>query len=63
LVGAAVRALALDRLIVSIGRERSNRPAAHGRWLDIWAIREGAEALSWLAIHPDLPDEVESSLF
>jgi hypothetical protein len=56
LVGAAVRALALDRQIVSVGRERSNRPAAHGRWLDRWSVIDRNAALSWLATHPDLPD-------
>jgi len=56
LVGAGVRALALDRLIRSAGRERSRRPPAHGRWLDPWTIRDRAAALAWLSAHPELAD-------
>ncbi len=56
LVGAAVRAQARDSLIVSVGRERSQRPEAHARWLDRWAIRDQSEALDWLADHPELAE-------
>jgi hypothetical protein len=56
LVGAAVRALALDNLIFSTGRERSQRPEAHRRWLDVWALYDRDAALAWMTAHPDLPD-------
>lgn len=56
LVGAAVRALAVERLIYSAGRQRSRRPTAHARWLDVWAVSERGAALDWLTTHPDLPD-------
>ncbi len=56
LVGAAVRALAELRLIDRAGLSRSTRPEAHGRDLPLWAVRDRAAALAWLAAHPELPD-------
>ncbi|HJZ53634.1 MAG TPA: hypothetical protein VKE74_01670 [Gemmataceae bacterium] len=54
IVGSAVRSLAELRLIVSVGRRKSRRGIAHSRKLDLWAIRDGANARHWLATHPDL---------
>jgi hypothetical protein len=56
-VGAAIRALALDRLIVAVGRRRSARPEAHARWVDLWDIRDVAAAEGWLLNNPDYPSE------
>jgi hypothetical protein len=61
--GAAVRLLAEEHLIVSIGRQKSNRPEAHGRKIDIWSVTDRAAALDWLTSHPELPDEPEQLLF
>jgi len=53
-VGAAVRALSADcGLICSTGRQRSRRPEAHARNLDVWAIRDRAAAERWLIEHPE----------
>lgn len=59
LVGAAVRALAEDRIIESIGIEKSTRPAAHARKVERWALRDDDAAIAWLAANPELsePDE------
>lgn len=58
-IGAAVRALACDRLIHSVGRERSRRPAAHARQVDIWAVSDRQAALDWLATHPELAEPAD----
>lgn len=56
-VGAAVRTLAADYvLIVSTGRQRSRRPLAHARNLDVWAVRDRAAAERWLIEHPELTE-------
>lgn len=56
-VGAAVRALSTDgNLTVAVGREKSRRPQAHARGLDVWAVKDTTAALAWLAAHPELPD-------
>jgi hypothetical protein len=54
-VGAAVRALARLHLIHRAGLSRSTRPPAHARDLCVWAITDHADALAWLAAHPELP--------
>jgi hypothetical protein len=56
LVGAAIRSLAVEGVILSAGRTRSARPAAHARWVDLWAASDRDTALAWLASHPPLPD-------
>ena len=56
LIGAAVRALAELQLIHRAGLSRSTRPEAHGRDLPLWAVRDRATALAWLAVHPELTD-------
>ena len=53
LIGAAVRELAIDRLIVVVGRQRSTRPAARGRTVAVWGLACPGDALEWLADHPD----------
>jgi len=50
-------------LIASIGRQKSNRPEAHGRKIDIWSVTDRVAALDWLACHPELPDEPQQFLF
>jgi hypothetical protein len=61
--GAAIRLLAEEQLIVSIGRQKSNRPEAHGRKIDIWQVTDRVAAFDWLACHPELPDEPLQLLF
>jgi hypothetical protein len=56
LVGAAVRSLVVEGIIRSTGRTRSARPAAHARWVDLWAASDRDTALDWLAAHPPIPD-------
>lgn len=58
-VGSAVRGLAEQQLIVSVGRRKSRRPQAHARKLDVWAVGDKAKARHWLATHPEIdpPDE------
>ena len=59
-VGAAVRAQSADDgLIFSTGRQRSRRPEAHARNLDVWAIRDRAAAERWLIEHPEPGPVVE----
>ncbi len=53
LTGVAVRALAADRLIVTVGRQRSTRPAAHGHMIAVWDLACPGDALEWLADHPE----------
>jgi hypothetical protein len=53
LTDVAVRALAVDRLIVTVGRQRSTRPAAHGRMIAVWDLPCPGDALEWLADHPE----------
>jgi hypothetical protein len=52
--GAAVRGLAKQGLILSIGRRKSRRGVAHARQLDLWAIADDATACAWLSKQPDL---------
>ena len=53
-VGSAIRGLAEQKLIVSIGRRKSHRPMAHARKLDLWAIHDAAKVRHWLATHPEI---------
>ena len=55
--GAALRFLADCRILVSVGWVRSERPAAHARKIERWAIADRAAAVEWLASHsePELP--------
>ena len=56
-MGAAVRALAADfLLIVSTGSAKSRRPEAHARKLDVWSICDRSAAVAWLIANPELPD-------
>ncbi len=61
-VGSAVRGLAEVKLITSVGRRKSRRPAAHARKIDLWAIRDPDTAREWLDTHPELdpPDGPET---
>jgi hypothetical protein len=52
-VGAAVRGLAEQALIRSTGRQKTRRPVAHARKLDVWAISDSVKAAAWLATHPE----------
>jgi hypothetical protein len=62
LVGAAVRGLSADdRIITVIGREKSRRPQAHARKLDLWSVRSAADAEHWLRTHPELPDPTDET--
>jgi hypothetical protein len=62
LVGAAVRGLSADdRIITVAGREKSRRPEAHARTLDVWAVRSAADAEHWLLTHPELPEPTETT--
>jgi len=51
-VGAAVRALHEADLITSVGREKTRRPVAHARVLELWAVRDEAAARLWLLANP-----------
>ena len=55
-VGSAVRLLAEHSVIVSIGREKSRRPEAHARYLDLWTIADPEAAQRWLIDHPEPAD-------
>jgi hypothetical protein len=56
LVGAAVRQLAVLRLISRAGLSRSVRREAHARDLPLWEIVDRDAALAWLSTHPELPE-------
>src|SRR5947207_1946352 len=46
-VGSAVRGLAEQVLITSVGRRKTRRGIAHARKLDVWQVTDMAKARRW----------------
>jgi len=57
LVGAAVRALAEEGVIGSVGIEKSQRAVAHARKVERWALQDVDLALTWLECNVTLDDD------